>query len=367
MKTIYTSTIILSISFLAVTSCGDNKPEQKTETQAAKPVAGEDDKALLEKAQEAFKPLPEVADQHMENVLTEERISLGKMLYFDTRLSKTGNNSCNSCHNLATYGVDNKPTSTGDAGKNGDRNSPTVLNAALHTQQFWDGRAKDVEEQAGMPILNPVEMAIPNEAFLINRLKGIELYQKMFKAAFPTEKNPISYKSLRKAIAAFERTLMTPSRFDSYLNGDVFALSSEEREGLKTFIETGCTQCHIGTDIGGTMFQKFGKYADYRTVVKCEKNDEGKKAITKDTLDKDVFKVPSLRNIEKTGPYFHNGGIANLEEAVKIMGKLQLNKNLSDAEVKSIVTFLKSLTGTVPENAKNAPAELSSTITAPIK
>lgn len=336
-------------------SCSNNKSEQVKSIEPDKPIASDYDKELLDKAQGAFKPLSEVADRNMENVITDERIKLGKTLYFDTRLSKTGNNSCNSCHNLATYGVDNQPTSKGDAGKLGDRNSPTVLNAAFHTAQFWDGRAKNVEEQAGMPILNRVEMAIPNEAFLVSRLKEIDLYKKLFKEAFPNEKNPITYGTLRKSIAAFERTLMTPSKFDDYLNGDVFALSNEEREGMNTFIETGCTQCHLGATLGGSMFQKFGKYADYRSLVQNLKDDEGRKKVTKDEADKDVFKVPSLRNIEKTGPYFHNGSIANLPEAVKIMAKLQLNKELTEEQINSIVIFLKTLTGKLPKEVMKAP------------
>ncbi|MEO8759653.1 MAG: cytochrome c peroxidase [Bacteroidia bacterium] len=351
--------VFISSVLLLVSSCG-NHAEQNIPVQPTKPVASDYDKELLDKAQGAFKSLPELADKNMQNVITDERVNLGKILYFDTRLSKTGNNSCNSCHNLATYGVDNQATSKGDAGKLGDRNSPTVLNAALHTAQFWDGRAKDVEEQAGMPILNPVEMAIPNEAFLVNRLREIDLYKKLFKDAFPNEKNPINYITLRKSIGAFERTLITPSKFDDYLNGDVFALNDEEREGMKIFIETGCTQCHLGATLGGNMFQKFGKFADYRTEVHVTKEDEGKKNVTKDIADKDVFKVPSLRNIEKTGPYFHNGNITNLNEAVKIMAKLQLNKNLSDAEVTSIVVFLKTLTGNLPDDVKKAPSLLSS-------
>ncbi|HEX7412872.1 MAG TPA: cytochrome-c peroxidase, partial [Bacteroidia bacterium] len=168
---------IYIVSIALVVSACNNKSEQTTPTQQTKPIASENDKELLDKAQGAFKPLPDLADKMSNNVITDERVRLGKILYFDTRLSKTGNNSCNSCHNLATYGVDNEATSKGDAGKFGDRNSPTVLNAALHFVQFWDGRAKDVEEQAGMPILNPVEMAIPNEAFLVSRLREIDLYK----------------------------------------------------------------------------------------------------------------------------------------------------------------------------------------------
>jgi cytochrome c peroxidase len=345
------------IVVLLVMSCTDNK--QKTSPETTKPVITDSDKALLEKAKGLFQPLPALADKDIHNVISDERVKLGKILFYDTRLSKTGKNSCNSCHNLATFGVDNQPTSDGDNGGRGDRNSPTVLNAALHFAQFWDGRAKDVEEQSGMPILNPIEMAIPNEAFLINRLKEIELYKKLFKDAFPNEKTPITYVTLRKSIAAFERTLMTPSKFDDYLNGNIFALTDAEREGLNTFIETGCTQCHSGATVGGSSLQKFGVFADYRTLVKITKEDEGKKKITKDPADKDIFKVPGLRNIDKTAPYFHNGSVNTLTEAVKIMAKLQVNKDLTEKQIKSILVFLKTLTGIVPENAKTAPAELS--------
>jgi len=338
---------------LVAGSCNNNKPEQTTSAQPAKPVISNYDKELLDNARNVFKSLPRPVES--DNAISDEKVKLGKILYYDTRLSKTGNNSCNSCHNLATYGVDNKSTSDGDAGKLGDRNSPTVLNAALHTSQFWDGRAKDVEEQAGMPILNPVEMAIPSEAFLVSRLNKIDAYKKLFKEAFPNEKNPITYHTLRQSIAAFERTLITPSKFDDYLYGDIFALSEEERQGLNTFMEVGCTQCHQGTTIGGNMFQKFGVFADYRTVIHSTKEDEGRKKITKDEADKDVFKVPGLRNIEKTGPYFHNGSVKDLAEAVKIMGKIQLNKNLSPKQVTSIVSFLKTLTGNLPEDVKKAP------------
>jgi cytochrome c peroxidase len=203
------------------------------------------------------------------------------ILYYDTRLSKTGNNSCNSCHNLATFGVDNLPTSKGDNGGFGGRNSPTVLNAATHAFQFWDGRAKDVEEQAGGPILNPVEMAIPSKDFLIAKLKGIKEYNDMFKAAFPTETDAVTYQNVQNAIAAFERTLLTPSPFDKYLSGDHKALTSEQRIGMKTFMDAGCIQCHSGSNLGGAMFQKFGVFANYRGFTHSKTNDDGKIALSK--------------------------------------------------------------------------------------
>ena len=351
MKNIILPFGLLLMMFLAC----NNQKETKQQTVT---TISQDEKDLLLQAQGLFKALPERAES-TENPITAEKVKLGKLLFFDTRLSKTGNNSCNSCHNLATFGVDNLPTSKGDVGNFGDRNSPTVFNAALHSMQFWDGRAKDVEEQAGGPILNPDEMAIPSKEFLIKKLKGITEYQNFFKAAYPSEKDPLTYLNIQKSIGAFERTMITPSPFDTYLKGDYSALTDEQLTGLKTFIKTGCISCHGGILLGGTMFQKFGVFADYRTLTLSKNNDEGRKKVTKSDADKDMFKVPSLRNIEKTSPYFHDGSIKDLKQAVVIMGKLQLNKNLTDAEAGEIVSFLNSLTGTVSDEIKNPPTALA--------
>lgn len=346
---------LVAIALLTlVSACNSGGEKETAQTFTVTPAEQE----LLQRAQELFQPLPARAES-ADNPITDEKIALGKMLYFDTRLSKTGNNSCNSCHNLSTFGVDNLPTSKGDAGGFGDRNSPTVFNAAFHTTQFWDGRAKDVEEQAGGPILNPVEMAIPSKEFLIAKLNGVPEYKDMFKAAFPDEASPLTYGNIQKAIAAFERTLCTPSAFDRYLNGDFQALTTEQKEGMKTFINTGCIQCHSGTVLGGTSFQKFGVYGDYRTHTGKTCTDEGRKAVTKAEADRDMFKVPGLRNIEKTAPYFHDGSVNDLKQAVRIMGKAQLNKDLSDAQVDGIITFLQTLTADIPDDAKTPPAALT--------
>jgi len=309
---------------------------------------------LLEKAQILFSPLPSSAD-NPDNPITEEKVLLGQTLYFDKRLSIDETVSCNSCHDLEAYGVDNEETSDGVGGQIGDRNSPTVLNAAFHFTQFWDGRAKDVEEQAGGPILNPIEMAMPDQEYVINRLAGIKGYQELFAAAFPGEKQAVNYANLEKAIGAFERKLITPSRFDEYLMGYESALTSAEKQGLQTFISVGCITCHIGTVLGGTMYQKFGLAGNYWDFTQSEKIDNGRFLVTKNEDDKMLFKVPSLRNIEKTHPFFHDGSVDNLEEAVKIIASLQLSKDLTDQEVDKIVTFLKTLTGTVPEDLAKAP------------
>ena len=301
-------------------------------------------------AQQMFQALPENADNPA-NVGTPEKIALGKMLYYDARLSKDNTISCNSCHNLATYGVDNNPTSPGVGKVLGGRNSPTVLNAALHGSQFWDGRMKDVEEQAGGPVMNPVEMAIADEKFLIKKLKGIAEYKEMFKSAFPDSKDPITFENMRFAIAAFERTLLTPSVFDTYLKGDTNALNEQQLAGLNTFIKVGCQTCHSGPVLGGNMFMKFGVYGDYWPMTKSAKVDSGRVTLTKNAADLYMFKVMGLRNIEKTAPYFHDGSVADLKEAIRIMGKLELNKDLTQQEVDDIHAFLTTLTGTVPESA----------------
>ena len=264
-----------------------------------------------------FDQLP-TSSTNLENPKTDAKLALGHQLYFDTRLSLEGKNSCNSCHNLATYGVDNLPTSLGDRGAFGDRNSPTVLNASLHTSQFWDGRAKDVEEQAGMPILNPVEMAIPDEAFLVNRLKGIPAYVAAFKNAYPKEEEPLTYKNIQNALGLFERELLTPSRFDEFLAGNDDALTLQEKKGFLSFNLTGCITCHSGEVLGGQQLHKFGLYEDYAALTNSKRIDYGKFESSGNENDKFIFKVPSLRNIEKTGPYFHDGSVENLADAVQI-------------------------------------------------
>ena len=354
--------LILSINIalliIVLNSCSNKESNQQSTSQKNSANTGINEEKLLAQAQTVFKALPDYAE-NPENEITPEKVALGKALYYDTHLSKNGNNSCNSCHNLATYGVDNKANSTGDAGKNGNRNSPTVLNAAFQSMQFWDGRAKNVEEQAGMPILNPVEMAIPDKAYLEKKLAGIKEYKELFHQAFPGDKNPVTYDHLQNAIAAFERTLVTPSRFDSYLKGNLSSLTTEEKHGLQTFIETGCSSCHNGVAVGGTMLQRFGTTTDYLTFTKSSFKDEGRKNVTKLDNDSDYFKVAVLRNIEHTYPYFHDGSISSLKEAIAIMGKAQLNQSLNEEQIASIEVFLKALTGNVPASALQEPKPIT--------
>lgn len=351
--------IPVAASVLITVGCGQSPEDiEKVRLAAEKAESEKLEVEIGDMARGMFKPLRADADINPDNPVTKEKVKLGHVLYYDKRLSFEGNQSCNTCHNLSTFGVDNLPTSPGDKGEKGDRNSPTVLNSALHASQFWDGRAKNVEEQAGMPITNPVEMAIPSEDFLVKRLKDIDLYQKLFAAAYPDDKNPITYRNIENAIGAFERTLLTPSKWDSYLGGQSWALSLEEKKGLRTFINVGCTSCHGGELLGGNMFQKFGVHHDYWEYTKSDRVDKGRFEVTGQDADMYVFKVPSLRNVTKTAPYFHDGSVADLSEAVRIIAKVNLNKDLTDTEITSIVTFLHALTGQVPEEASQEPLEL---------
>jgi cytochrome c peroxidase len=271
---------------------------------------------------------------------TPEMISLGERLFHEKKLSANGTQSCNSCHRVDSKmgGVDNEATSPGAFGKRGGRNSPTVLNAGFQTTQFWDGRAPSLEHQAKGPILNPIEMAMASDSEAVKRLRETPEYPPLFTKAFPGDKEPITYDNVARAIAAFERTLITRDRFDDFQKGNDKALTATELKGLKTFVEAGCATCHSGPVLGGNSFQKVG------LVHPWETSDVGRAEVTKDDADKHKFKVPMLRNIGLTGPYFHDGKIVSLEEAVRKMGWHQLDKRLTEEEVSSIVAFLNALT-----------------------
>lgn len=314
-------------------------PEPPAAAEPAAP-AGPDAAALHQRASALFGTLPDEAAS-ASNPVTPAKIALGRMLYFDPRLSKNQDISCNSCHDLARSGVDGEPTSPGHKGQRGDRNSPTVYNAALHVAQFWDGRAADVEAQAKGPILNPIEMATLDEAHCLAVLRSIPGYAPLFAAAFPGEKDPITYDNVGRAIGAFERRLLTPSRFDAFLEGQDSALTPPEIEGLAVFLDTGCTSCHNGTAVGGALFQKLGAVKPYPT------QDPGRAKVTGNAADQGVFKVPSLRNVAQTGPWFHDGSLTSLNEVVVIMARHQLGRELDEAQAASLVAFLGSLTGAV--------------------
>lgn len=343
MKKIY-----YGIFILVLVSCGTGRYKEIAETAFQESTSTTNNNAFIglkTKALSLFGILPTEVPS-AENPITDAKFKLGKMLYHDKRLSKDNTQSCNTCHDVANFGVDNQPFSKGNDGELGGRNSPTTFNAALHLAQFWDGRAAHVEEQAGGPILNPIEMAMPSKEAVINRLSEVKEYQTLFAEAFPNE--AISYGNLQKAIGVYERKLLSPSRFDAFLKDDAQALTVNEKKGLETFIQVGCVKCHSGTAIGGGTFEKFGVYTDYWTLTESKNIDLGRFEVTKKEEDKYVFKVPSLRNITKTSPYFHDGSVEKIEDAVKIMGQTQLDKKLTETEVKEIVTFLDALTGQVP-------------------
>jgi cytochrome c peroxidase len=340
--------IITAILAIIVFAFACNSKQGKDQTTAV----NADSVLLL--AKNLFQPLPNEA-ANPDNAITPEKVLLGKTLYYDNRLSLNNTESCNTCHNLATFGVDNKSTSPGDNGKLGTRNSPTVLNAALHFVQFWDGRMKDVEEQAGGPVMNPAEMGMPDEKLVMSRLGDNEGYKKMFEAAFPGDKQPVSFTNMRNAIAAFERTLLTPGKFDKFLGGDLTALNEQELRGCKAFIETGCTACHMGPLLGGNMFQKYPLFGTHVELTGSTVDDLGKMAATKTEADKYFFKVPSLRNIAETWPYLHDGSVKELDKTVQIMAKGQLSKELSPEQISDIAAFMTALTGEVPAEAKVVP------------
>lgn len=356
------TTAIACAAAMAATACGKkDAPAPAAETpKTAEAPAGEAAPPTLDRAKlSAFAALPgEVTAAS--GPASDALVQLGKMLYFEKRLSKNHDVSCNSCHMLDKAGVDGSATSSGHKGQKGGRNAPTVFNAALHTAQFWDGRAKDVEAQAKGPILNPIEMAMPNAEAVIAVINSMPEYVSAFQAAFPGQAAPVSYDNLGIAIGAFERKLTTPGRFDAFLKGDDKALTEDEKAGLATFLDTGCASCHTGAAVGGGMFQKLGLVKPWPDL-----KDNGRFDATKDEADKFKFKVPSLRQIADTAPYFHDGSVKTLDEAVKLMAAHQLGKDLDEGKIKSIVTFLKALSGEANKDLTAEPKLPASTETTP--
>lgn len=346
-------TMLILAACCGLAACGGGNTGQTSSTPAspsagAGAVAGVDAAALLERVKPVFASLSIPAGPERESA-EQAKIDLGRTLYYDTRLSKNQDISCNSCHQLDRFGVDGEPTSPGHKGQRGSRNSPTSFNAALHISQFWDGRAADVEEQAKGPVLNPVEMAMASGDEVLAVLRSIPGYRPMFEAAFPAEAEPMTYDNVARAIGAFERRLLTPSRFDRFLEGDLAALNDEELQGLALFTDTGCTTCHNGVAIGGGMFQRIGLVNPYETA------DAGRFAVTGQEADRRAFKVPSLRNVAETGPWFHDGSVASLDDAVRLMAHHQLGRDLNARQIATLAAFLRSLTGTVDMDYVKAP------------
>jgi cytochrome c peroxidase len=309
-------------------------------------VSAQDD--LMTAAQARFKPIPTAPPALPGNPATPARVELGTMLYFDPRLSASHAISCSSCHNLGLGGADAQETSIGHGWQRGDRNAPTVLNAVYNTAQFWDGRAKDLEQQAGGPMVNPKEMASAPE-HVVEQLAGIPGYGALFKAAFPGEAQPLTQANVEKAIAAFEASLITPNApFDKYLNGDAAALSDAQKQGLRLFMDKGCAACHNGVNVGGGMYMPFGVVENPGAEL-LPPSDKGRFTVTKSVSDEYVFKVPSLRNVALTAPYFHTGRSWDLRQAVAVMGVTQLGAQLTPDETEKVALFLESLTGDQPK------------------
>ncbi len=270
-------------------------------------------------------------------------IALGRRLFHEPLLSNGHDVSCNSCHALNGYGADGRRVSFGSVGHVGGRNAPSVYNAAGHIAQFWDGRAATVEEQAKGPILNAVEMGMPNSGAVLVHLRASASYRAAFAAAFPSDPDAVNYDNVGRAIGAFERGLVTPSRWDTYLAGDTLALSPAEKQGFATFVRTGCAACHNGAYVGGQMYQRLGLVKPWPALT-----DSGRIVVTKVPTDLYVFKVPSLRNVSMTSPYFHDGSVASLDEAIRMMARHQLGVELDDARIGSIRAWLIALTGELP-------------------
>ncbi|HEY3963724.1 MAG TPA: cytochrome c peroxidase [Planctomycetaceae bacterium] len=311
------------------------------------------DTGLLKEAQKNFEPLPKEGGTR-EFPVTPDRVSLGRMLFFEPRISVDGTGSCVRCHQPALYGADGLAKSQALHDKVLPRNAPTVLNSGLNFQTHWDGVFATVEEQAGKALLGP-GFGNADNAAVVARLKAIPGYADLFRKTFPGESDPVTVENWGKAVGAYERTLLTPSRFDEYLGGKSDALSADERRGLKTFIETGCIECHNGRGVGGSEFRKFGVVADYWKSTHSADVDKGRFNVTKDDADLYTFKVAGLRNVAMTPPYFHDGSVGTLPEAVRVMATVQLGKDLSEEDTNHIVKFLGSLTGKLPEGFAGAP------------
>jgi cytochrome c peroxidase len=308
------------------------------------PVLAED--TLMDDAKAVFEPVSNTPPVIKNNPSTPEKILLGKMLYFEPRLSKSGLISCNTCHNVGMGGVDFQQTSTGHGWKQGPRNAPTVLNSVYNLAQFWDGRAPDLAAQAKGPVQAGVEMNNKPENIVVT-LNSMPEYVALFTKAFPDEKSPVSFDNMAKAIEVFEATLLTPDApFDKYLKGDVAALKDEEKQGLKLFMDNGCSSCHGGINMGGDGYHAMGVVK--MPSEKIMAGDKGRFAITHVKDDQFSFKAPSLRNIELTPPYFHSGVVWNLEEAVSVMNDAQIGANLGQEDIAKITAFLKTTTGVQP-------------------
>jgi cytochrome c peroxidase len=327
MKRPLTKALILSLGVMAGSAAADD---------------------LLDRARSTFEPIPKYPPVIDGNELTQSKVELGKMLFFEPRLSSSHLISCNTCHNVGLGGDDYLPVSIGHGWQKGPRNSPTVFNAVFNAAQFWDGRAADLAEQAKGPVQAGVEMSSTPER-VVSTLKSMPEYVERFGDAFPGQDDPVTFDNMAIAIEAFEATLITPdSDFDKYLRGNTEAMNEKEKEGLALFMDRGCAACHSGVNLGGQEYYPFGLVERPGGAILPE-GDRGRFEVTQTATDEYVFRASPLRNIELTAPYFHSGAVWSLDEAVAVMGTAPLGTELNDNEVQAIVAFLKTLTGNVPE------------------
>ncbi len=305
--------------------------------------------SLLQRAQKLFAPLPQRMDESGK-IPSPALIELGRRLCYEKQVSLNNTTSCNTCHDLRFgYGADGRPTSPGAVSGRGTRNAPTVYHAALHSSQFWDGRSPTVESQAGSPLTNPIEMAMPDGFEVEKRLRADASYQQAFALAYPDDPQPVRYAYVMQALGAFERGLVTPAPFDRYLQGDEAALDSRQLKGLEHFLRVGCAECHHGAALGGTELRKLGSKEPFVS------EDRGRFTATHLAADDGLFKVPSLRNICETAPYYHNGQVSKLEDAVRLMGRHECGQKLTPQEVAELCDFLTSLTGEIPKDYVRSP------------
>jgi cytochrome c peroxidase len=316
--------------------------------------AADADRDLMNRAAAIFGSLP-ASMPSPDNPITPEKVKLGNMLFWEPRISSDGAVSCIKCHPLGLFAADGLKKAAGNHCKENPRNSPTILNAAAQISAHWIGNRTSVEDQAKQALVGPPSFGMPSYESVEKILKSMPSYVTMFREAFPKDKDPVTADNFAKAIGAFERTLMTPSPFDDFLNGKAAALNEQQKRGLRTFLDTRCMTCHSSPYLGGQMYQKFGVFQPYWNLTKSQPVDDGRFAVTKSEADKYVFKVPILRNVAATPPFFHDGSVGKLEGAVMIMAKIQLARDLTKEQAADIAAFLGSLTGAPPESALKVP------------
>ncbi len=321
----------------------------------AGPAVAGPDEDLIARAKAVFGPLP-ASMPSTDNPITPEKVRLGNMLFFESRISVDGTVSCAKCHPPGLYAADGLRKAIGNHCKENPRNSPTILNAADQISAHWIGNRTSVEDQARQALTGPPAFGMPNNESVEKVLKGMKEYVALFKAAFPADKDPVTVENFAKAVGAYERTLITPAPFDDFMQGNAGALSEQQKRGLRAFMDTGCLTCHFSPYLGGKLYQKFGVFEPYQKYTKSVQVDEGRYAVTKNESDRFVFKVPVLRNVAMTPPYFHDGSVDRLVDAITIMAKVQLARDLTTGQADDIAAFLHSLTGKLPESLARVPA-----------